>query len=78
MKHTKILKEFENSENLLDPKSVIWLVGLEIKHYQARNRDDVIQIFNRLKGDMLEKLPNENGTDLLIKFHIGIAKAVTR
>lgn len=49
MKHTKILKEFENSEKLLDLKSVIWLVGLEIKHYQASNRDDIIQIFNQLK-----------------------------
>lgn len=76
MKHTKILKEFENSENLLDLKSVIWFVGLEIKHYQASNQDDIIQIFNRLKDDMLEKLPNENDTDLLIKFHIGIAKAL--
>lgn len=76
MKHTKILKEFENSEKLLDLKSVIWFVGLEIKHYQASNRDDVIQIFNQLKDNMLEKLPNENGTDLLIKFHIGIAKAL--
>ena len=25
---------------------------------------------------MLEKLPNENGIDLLIKFHIDIAKAL--
>ena len=72
----EVLEKYDNAVGQLDLESSIWLVGMEIKHYQASNRDDVVRIYQQVCDEMLQ----QQNTDYpnRVALELGIMNALDR
>lgn len=73
---SKVFIDYSKALDQLDLKSSIWLVGMEVKHYQASNRDDVVRVYQQICNEMLQQPIH---TDLyLIDLQFGMRQALDR
>ena len=72
----KVLNDYAEALDQLDLKSSIWLVGMEVKHYQASNRNDVVRIYQQVCDEMLQ----QQNTDYpnRVALELGIMNALDR
>lgn len=54
----EVLEKYDNAVGQLDLESSIWLVGMVVKHYQASNRDDVVQAYRKVCNEMMIQKQN--------------------
>lgn len=72
----KVFNDYSKALHQLDLKSSIWLVGMEVKHYQASNRDDVVRVYQQICNEMLQQPAHTDS--YIIDLQVGMIQTLDR